>query len=149
MKQVEEIKALIREMMDREMENYKEAVSIGAGEASMSPGIYTMLQVLLAKIDQIPSVWHNASEEPDDMSHCLIFYGDNDFIGHYLHYEPVLYNKKVQEFVTAQRPHPTGYKVEQKSLDGACVAEVYKDRRDRFSISDIGKWCYLDDISPK
>lgn len=56
MKQVEEIKALIREMMDQEMENYKEAVSIGAGEASMSPGIYTMLQVLLAKIEKIPDV---------------------------------------------------------------------------------------------
>lgn len=148
MKQVEEIKALIRKMMDQEMENYKEAVSIGAEEASMSPGIYTMLQILLAKIEQIPSVWYDASEEPDDMSHCLVDFGTVG-ITSYLDFALVFYNKKEKVFVTDSYPHPTGYKVEQKSLDGACVAEVYKDRRDRISISDIGKWCYLDDILPK
>ena len=145
MKQVEEIKALIREMMDREMENYKEAVSNGVEEASMSPGIYTMLQVLLAKIDQIPSVWHNASEEPDDMRHCLIDFGTVG-ITSYLDFALVFYNKKEKVFVTDSTPHPTGYKVKQKSLDGGCVAEVYKYKRDRIPISDIDKWCYLDDI---
>lgn len=92
------------------------------------------------------SVWHNASEEPNDMSHCLIFYGCKESVGHYLHYEPVLYNKKEKMFVTSSFPHPTGYKVEQKSFDGGCVAEVYKNRRDRISISDITQWCYLCDL---
>ena len=49
-------------------------------------------------------------------------------------------------FVTSSFPHPTGYKVEQKSFDGGCVAEVYKDKRDRISISDITQWCYLCDL---
>ena len=92
------------------------------------------------------SVWHNASEEPNDMGHCLIFYGCKESVGHYLHYEPVLYNKKEKMFVTSSFPHPTGYKVEQKSFDGGCVAEVYKNRRDRISISDITQWCYLCDL---
>jgi len=92
-------------------------------------------------------VWHNASEEPADKSHCLIFFGDKDEIGHYLYYEPVLYNKQEKVFVTAQYPHPTGYKVEQKSIDGGCVAEVYKNQRDRIQIADITEWCYLNDFT--
>lgn len=96
--------------------------------------------------EPVSEVWHDASEEPNDMGHCLIFYGCKEFVGHYLHYEPVLYNKKEKMFVTSSFPHPTGYKVEQKSFDGGCVAEVYKDRRDRISISDITQWCYLCDL---
>ena len=92
------------------------------------------------------SIWHDASEEPDDISNCLIFYGCAESVGHYLHYEPVLYNKKEKAFVTKVYPHPTGYKIEQKSVDGGCVAEVYKDKRDRISISDITRWCYLEDL---
>lgn len=105
---------------------------------------------LLSFIDSLQeesvSIWHDASKEPDDMSHCLIFYGCKESVGHYLHYEPVLYNKKEKVFMTSSFPHPTGYKVEQKSFDGGCVAEVYKDRRDRISISDITQWCYLYDL---
>lgn len=48
MKQTEEIKAMIREMMNQEMENYKEAVSNGEADETASPVVYTMLQVLLA-----------------------------------------------------------------------------------------------------
>lgn len=92
------------------------------------------------------SIWHDANEEPNNMSHCLVFYGEKSLIGHYLHYEPVLYNKQDKVFVTVAYPHQTGYKVEQKSLDGGCVAEVYKDKRDRISISDITSWCYLNDL---
>lgn len=108
------------------------------------------LQNVLIYIDSLQeepvSVWHNASEEPNDMSHCLIFYGCKESVGHYLHYEPVLYNKKEKVFVTSSFPHPTGYKVEQNSIDGGCVAEVYKNRRNRISISDITQWCYLCDL---
>lgn len=96
--------------------------------------------------DPVSELWHDASEEPADMSHCLIYYGCKESVGHYLHYESALYNKKEKMFVTSSFPHPTGYKVEQKSLDGGCVAEVYKDRRDRISISDITQWCYLHDL---
>jgi hypothetical protein len=96
--------------------------------------------------EESASVWHNASEEPNDMGHCLIFYGCKESVGHYLHYEPVLYNKREKMFVTSSFPHPTGYKVEQKSFDGGCVAEVYKNRRNRISISDITQWCYLCDL---
>lgn len=96
--------------------------------------------------EPVNELWHDASEEPNDMSSCLIFYGCKEAVGHYLHYEPVLYNKKEKVFVTPSFPHPTGYKVEQKSFDGGCVAEVYKDKRDRISISDITQWCYLCDL---
>jgi len=98
------------------------------------------------KEEPVSEVWHDASEEPDDMSHCIIYYGCKESVGHYLHYEPVLYNKKEKMFITSSFPHPTGYKVEQKSFDGGCVAEVYKDRRDHISISDITQWCYLYDL---
>ena len=75
MKQVEDIKAMIREMMDQEMKNFKEAVSCGDGEESMSPGIYTMLQVLLAKIENMPPAWHDVSEEAD-LSQSVILYDE-------------------------------------------------------------------------
>ena len=115
--------------------------------------LYTQSEVLKQVLDYIDevqkepvSIWHDANEEPNNMSHCLVFYGDKSLIGHYLHYEPVLYNKQDKVFVTVAYPHQTGYKVEQKSLDGGCVAEVYKDKRDRISISDITSWCYLNDL---
>ena len=96
--------------------------------------------------EPVSKVWHDASKEPNDMSHCLIFYGDKNDVGHYLHYEPVLYNHQEKVFVTESFPHPTGYKVEQKSIDGGYVTEVYKNKRDRISISDITQWCYLKDL---
>lgn len=108
---------------------------------------YNEVLAILDTMQEEPvSIWHDANEEPNNMSHCLVFYGDKSLIGHYLHYEPVLYNKQDKAFVTVAYPHQTGYKVEQKSLDGGCVAEVYKDKRDRISISDITSWCYLNDL---
>jgi len=65
MKQTEEIKAMIREMMDREMENFKEAVSNGEADETASPVVYTMLQVLLAKMEAMSKVWHKPDEKPD------------------------------------------------------------------------------------
>ena len=65
MKQTEEIKAMIREMMNQEMENFKEAVSNGEAEETASPVVYGMLQVLMAKIEAMPKVWHKPDEEPD------------------------------------------------------------------------------------
>jgi len=91
------------------------------------------------------SVWHDASEEPNDKSSCLIHY----IVGGEVSYRdifPVIYNKEVREFVSESYPHPTGYKVEQSSLEGGVVAEVYKNMRDRFPLSDIYKWTYIDDI---
>ena len=116
--------------------------------------LYAQSEVLKQVLDYIDEVqkepvgkvWHDSNEEPNNMSHCLIFYGDKSLIGHYLHYEPVLYNKQDKVFVTVAYPHPTGYKVEQKSLDGGCVTEAYKDKRERISISDITSWCYLNDL---
>lgn len=108
---------------------------------------YNEVLAILDTMQKEPvSMWHDASEEPNHMSHCLVFFGNNDSIGHYLHYTPTLYNKHEKVFVTEEYPHPTGYKVEQKSIDGGCVAEVYKDKRDRISISDITQWCYLNDL---
>ena len=65
MKQTEEIKAMIREMMAQEMENYKEAVSNGEADETASPVVYTTLQVLMAKIEAMPKVWHSIDEKPD------------------------------------------------------------------------------------
>lgn len=65
MKQTEEIKAIIREMMDREMENFKEAVSNGEADETASPVVYTMLQVLLAKIEAMPNTPPDNKPEPE------------------------------------------------------------------------------------
>lgn len=65
MRQTEEIKAMIREMMNQEMENYKEAVGNGEADATASPVVYTTLQVLMAKIEAMPKVWHSIDEKPD------------------------------------------------------------------------------------
>jgi len=65
MDQIDEIKEMIRGMMAQEMENFKEAVSNGECDETASPVVYTMLQVLLTKIEQIPKVWHDVSEKPD------------------------------------------------------------------------------------
>jgi hypothetical protein len=91
------------------------------------------------------SIWHDSSEEPNDKSSCLIHYIVDGEVS-YRDIFPVLYNKKAREFVSESYPHPTGYKVEQSSLEGGVVAEVYKGMRDRFPISDIYKWAYIDDI---
>lgn len=67
MKQTEEIKAMIRGMMAQEMENFKEAVSNGEADETASPVVYTMLQVLMSKIEAMPNVWHKP-DEPIDRS---------------------------------------------------------------------------------
>ncbi len=59
MAQIDKIKEMIREMMNQEMENYKEAVSNGEADETASPVVYTMLQVLMAKIEAMPKVWHD------------------------------------------------------------------------------------------
>ena len=56
MAQIDKIKAMIRGMMAQEMENFKEAVSNGEADETASPVVYTMLQVLLAKIEAMPKV---------------------------------------------------------------------------------------------
>ena len=48
MAQIDKIKEMIREMMNQEMENYKEAVSNGEADETASPVVYTTLQVLMA-----------------------------------------------------------------------------------------------------
>ena len=63
MRQTEEIKAMIRGMMAQEMESFKETVSNGEADETASPVVYTMLQVLLAKIEAMPKVWHKATAE--------------------------------------------------------------------------------------
>jgi hypothetical protein len=65
MKQTEEIKTMIRGMMDQEMEYFKEAVSNGDADETALPVVYTMLQVLMAKIEAMPKVWHKPDEKPE------------------------------------------------------------------------------------
>lgn len=93
------------------------------------------------------NLWHNADEEPTDRAHCLIYYGAKGNVG-YLDFETVFYNKRKKAFITASYPHPTGYKVEQKSLDGGCSAVQFNNGRDHISISDIHSWAYLEDLLP-
>lgn len=73
MKQTEEIKAMIREMMNQEMENYKQAVSDGEADETASPVVYTMLQVLLAKIEAMPKVWHSIDEKADCSKFVVLY----------------------------------------------------------------------------
>lgn len=95
---------------------------------------------------QQPSkVWHDASEMPYDKASCLIYYKVGDKVS-YQDVFPVIYNADRKEFVSEPYPHTTGYKVEQKSLEGGVVADVYRNMRDRFPSEDISKWAYLDDI---
>ena len=69
MAQVEKIKALIREMMDQEMENYKDAVSLGTQDETSAPVVYTMLQVLLTKIEKMPNEPANEDLEKEVYEH--------------------------------------------------------------------------------
>ena len=73
MKQTEEIKAMIRGMMAQEMENYKEAVINGEAEETASPVVYTMLQVLMAKIEAMPKVWHSIDERADSSKFVVLY----------------------------------------------------------------------------
>ena len=76
MEQIDKIKAMIREMMNQEMENFKEAVSNGEAEETASPVVYGMLQVLMAKIEAMPKVWHSIDEKADS-SKCVVLYDVN------------------------------------------------------------------------
>ena len=73
MKQIEEIKAMIRGMMAQEMENFKEAVSNGEADETASPVVYTMLQVLMAKIEAMPKVWHSIDEKADSNKYVVLY----------------------------------------------------------------------------
>lgn len=69
MAQVEKIKKLIREMMDQEMKNCKDAVSRGTLDEIPSPVVYTMLQVLLTKIEKMPNEPANDDLEKEVYEH--------------------------------------------------------------------------------
>jgi hypothetical protein len=73
MKQTEEIKAMIRGMMAQEMENFKEAVSNGEADETASPVVYTMLQVLMSKIEAMPKVWHSIDEKADSSKFVVLY----------------------------------------------------------------------------
>ena len=97
-------------------------------------------------LQQSVSVWHDASDEPDHESNCLIYYKVGDKAS-YQDVFPVLYNKKTKEFVSASYPHATVQKIEYGSfLDGHGLVDVCKNMRDRFPLADIDKWAYIDDI---
>ena len=73
MKQTEEIKAMILGMMAQEMENYNEAASNGEADETASPVVYTMLQVLMAKIEAMPKVWHSIDEKADSSKFVVLY----------------------------------------------------------------------------
>ena len=73
MRQTEEIKAMIRGMMAQEMENFKEAVSNGEADETASPVVYTMLQVLMSKIEAMPKVWHSIDEKADSSKFVVLY----------------------------------------------------------------------------
>ena len=82
-------------------------------------------------------LWHDSSEEPRDKSRCLVMTSKYyDYGG----VENLIYNKRIGEFVSDSYPHLIG------SKQGDTHADVYKNMRDRYSISDIYKWAYLRDL---
>lgn len=119
MAQIDKIKEMIREMMNQEMENYKEAVSNGEADETASPVVYTMLQVLMAKIEAMPKVWHDINEEPTDRSQCL-----------------VISKRQTKDVVTYSS---------QFFYKGHVVAEPCK----MYAMNDIVKWAYIEDVIPK
>ena len=80
MKQTEEIKAMIREMMNQEMQNYKEAVSNGEADETASPVVYTTLQVLMSKIEAMPKVWHSIGEKADSSKFVVLYDIDGGYM---------------------------------------------------------------------
>lgn len=80
MKQIEEIKAMIRGMMDQEMEDFKEAVNNGETGETSSPVVYTTMQVLLAKIEAMPSVWHSIDEKADSSKFVVLYDVDGGYM---------------------------------------------------------------------
>lgn len=94
------------------------------------------------------NVWHERMEEPEERAHCLIRFDCSSKPTSYLNFELVLYNKTGKKFVTEVYPHPTGYNIEQRTLEGGIMTEVHKNRRDCIPISDIHSWAYLEDLLP-
>jgi len=80
MKQTEEIKAMIREMMAKEIKNFKEAGIIGAADVTASPVVYTMLQVLMSKIEAMPKVWHDINEKADGSKFIVLYDVDGGYM---------------------------------------------------------------------
>ena len=80
MKQKEEIKAMILEMMAKEIKNFKEAGIIGAADEIASPVVYTKLKVLLAKIEAMPKVWHSIDEKADSNKSVVLYDVDGGYM---------------------------------------------------------------------
>jgi len=80
MAQIDKIKEMIREMMNQEMENYKEDVSNGEADETASPVVYTMLQVLMAKIEAMPKVWHSIDEKADSSKYVVLYDVDGGYM---------------------------------------------------------------------
>jgi len=80
MKQIEKIKAMIREMMAQEMDTFKEAVSNGEADETVSPVVYTMLQVLMSKIEAMPKVWHSIDEKADSSKFIVLYDVDGGYM---------------------------------------------------------------------
>ena len=64
---------MIRGMMAQEMENFKEAVSNGEADETASPVVYTMLQLLMSKIEAMPKVWHSIDEKADSGKFVVLY----------------------------------------------------------------------------
>lgn len=80
MKLIEEIKAMIRGMMAQEMENFKEAVNNGETGGTSSQVVYTTMQVLLAKIEAMPNVWHSIDEKADSSKFVVLYDVDGGYM---------------------------------------------------------------------
>ena len=148
MDKIEKIKAEIERL--RKANEVSEDKEYAQYELDVKDGYDLALNDILSFIDSLPkepvsSMWHNASEEPADKANCLIYYKVGDNVS-YQDVFSVLYHKERKEFVSEPYPHPTGYKVEQKSLEGGATAVVCKNMRDKFPLADISKWAYLKDL---
>ena len=65
MRQIEEIKAIIREAIATEKSEYENAVRHKSGnEARCCLAAHDRLKALMAKIEAVPTVWHDISERP-------------------------------------------------------------------------------------
>ena len=80
MSQIKEIKSMIFEMMVQEMENFKESVQNGDADNATSPVVYTMLQVLLEKIEKMPDVWKPVIEKADSSKYVVLYDPDGGYM---------------------------------------------------------------------
>lgn len=118
---------MIRQMMDEEMENFKEALNCGEEEVTASAVVYGMLELLMSKIEKLPPVWHDMSERP-----------------RYIKGETTKNTIAVTGDTSVGPGMSVGTMVDEDEIYAPITEKVYKWGKCPFA-----KWAYITDLMPE